>query len=140
MIIDASALLAILLQEAEAKAFATILAAAPVARISVVNYLEAAIRIDQQNSIVATQAFDAFVEMSGMVIEPVTIAQARIARRAYAQFGKGRHAAALNFGDSFAYALAKERDEPLLFKGNDFSRTDIKRAGSAAPNPASLSP
>lgn len=128
MIVDASALLAILLQEPEAPDFAMRLAQASSSRMSVVNYLEAAIRIDQQNSVVATQAFDAFIEMSGIVVEPVTIDQTRIARRAYAQYGKGRHPASLNFGDVFAYALATSLGEPLLFKGNDFIHTDVKRA------------
>lgn len=128
MIVDSSALLAIRLQPPEAEEFATALAAAPVARMSAVSYLEAAIRIDQQDSVVATQAFDAFVEMSGIVIEPVSVAQVRLARHAYVRFGKGRLEAARNLDDTFAYALAKERDEALLFKGNDFARTDVRFA------------
>ena len=128
MIIDASALLAVLLEEPEAQDFVALLAQSPASRMSAVNYLEAAIQIDQHNSVVATQAFDAFVDMSGIVIEPITISQTRIARRAYAQFGKGKHRASLNFGDVFAYALAKERGEPLLYKGNDFVHTDIEMA------------
>ena len=125
MIVDASALLAILFDEPEAEQFAGLLAQAEAPRMSAVNYLEAAIRIDQQDSVVATQAFDAFIELSGIAIEPVTVEHTRLARRAYAMFGKGRHRAGLNFGDVFAYALAKSRQEPLLYKGNDFVHTDV---------------
>lgn len=128
MIVDASALLAILFQEPEAAQFVTALAQADAPRISAVNYLEAAIRIDGQNSIVAVQAFEAFMELSAITIEPVSLGQMRFVRRAYAQYGKGRHRAGLNFGDAFAYALAKERDEPLLFKGDYFIHTDVRRA------------
>ncbi|WP_284179065.1 type II toxin-antitoxin system VapC family toxin [Rhabdaerophilum sp. SD176] len=128
MIVDASALLAILFDEPEAEQFAALLAQAEAPRMSAVNYLEAAIRIDQQDSVVATQAFDAFIELSGIAIEPVTVEHTRLARRAYAMFGKGRHRAGLNFGDVFAYALAKSRQEPLLYKGNDFVHTDVTGA------------
>ena len=128
MIVDASALLAILFDEPEAEHFAGLLAQAEAPRMSAVNYLEAAIRIDQQDSVVATQAFDAFIELSGIAIEPVTVEHTRLARRAYAMFGKGRHRAGLNFGDVFAYALAKSRQEPLLYKGNDFVHTDVTGA------------
>ena len=128
MIVDASALLAILFDEPEAEHFAALLAQAEAPRMSAINYLEAAIRIDQQDSVVATQAFDAFIELSGIAIEPVTVEHTRLARRAYAMFGKGRHRAGLNFGDVFAYALAKSRQEPLLYKGNDFVHTDVTGA------------
>ena len=128
MIVDASALLAILFDEPEAEQFAALLAQAEAPRMSAINYLEAAIRIDQQDSVVATQAFDAFIELSGIAIEPVTVEHTRLARRAYAMFGKGRHRAGLNFGDVFAYALAKSRQEPLLYKGNDFVHTDVTGA------------
>jgi ribonuclease VapC len=127
MIVDASALLAILFQESEAVQFTNKLAEADNPRMSAVNYLEAAIRIDSQNNTVAAQAFDAFMELSAITIEPVSVSQMKLARLAYAQFGKGRHPAGLNFGDVFAYALAKERNEPLLFKGDDFGQTDVKR-------------
>jgi ribonuclease VapC len=129
MIVDASALLAILFQEPEAAPFAAALAESEAPRMSAVNFLEAAIRIDGQNSIVAAQAFEAFMELSAISIEPVSLSQMRLARRAYAQYGKGRHRAGLNFGDAFAYALAKEWDEPLLFKGDDFIHTDVRRVG-----------
>lgn len=128
MIVDASALLAILLDEPEARDLTTVILGSASPRISVVNFLEVAIRIDQMNSIVAVQAFDAFMIESKLNIEPVSPAQGQIARRAYMRFGKGRHPAALNLGDVFAYALSMERDEPLLFKGNDFTLTDVRRA------------
>jgi len=128
MIVDASALLAILLMEPEAPAFAEALAKAPAAAMSAVNFLEVAIRIDREGSVLAAQKFDAFMEASGIAVEPVTLAQTRIARRAYAEFGKGRHKAGLNFGDCFAYALAFERGQPLLFKGGDFVHTDLRAA------------
>ena len=127
MIVDASALLAILFQEPEAAKFTQTLATANVPRMSAVNYLEAAIRIDGHNNAIATQAFDAFMALSNITIEPVSVSQMKLARLAYAQFGKGRHPAGLNFGDVFAYALAKECGEPLLFKGNDFGLTDVAK-------------
>lgn len=128
MIVDASALLAILFLEEEAERFADALANDPAPLMSAVNFLEVAIRIDREESILAVQKFEAFMDLAAITLEPVTIAQTRIARRAYVEFGKGRHPASLNFGDCFAYALAKERDLPLLYKGNDFSRTDLKAA------------
>jgi ribonuclease VapC len=128
MIVDASALLAILLEEPDARDLTATIVESTSARISVINFLEVAIRIDQMNSIVAAQAFDAFMIASKMSIEPVSPTQGQIARRAYVRFGKGRHPAALNLGDVFAYALSVERDEPLLFKGKDFSLTDVRRA------------
>jgi ribonuclease VapC len=126
MIVDTSALLAILFQEPEAAYFTHKLAEAENPRISAVNYLEAAIRIDSQNNTVAAHAFDAFMELSAITIEPVSVSQMKLARLAYAQFGKGRHPAGLNFGDVFAYALAIERSEPLLFKGDHFAKTDLE--------------
>lgn len=73
------------------------------------------------------QQFDALIRRAGIVVEAVTEEQAQLARQAYSDFGKGRHPAGLNFGDCFSYALAKAAREPLLFKGNDFSQTDIER-------------
>ncbi len=128
MIVDASALLAILLGEPEAAEFARLLSGSSTARISVVNYLEAAVRIDREGIVSSSQAFDGFLDESGLTLAPVTETQARIARLAYLRFGKGRHPAGLNLGDVFAYALSKETGEPLLFKGDDFSRTDVEPA------------
>jgi ribonuclease VapC len=96
--------------------------------ISAVNYVEAAVVIDGGRDAVASRRFDDFFRVSRIAIENVTPKQAEIARQAYRDFGKGRHKAGLNFGDCFAYALAKELDEPLLFKGKDFAHTDVEVA------------
>lgn len=128
MIVDASALLAILLDEPEAEAFVRAIAGHPAPAISAVNWLEAAIRIDGMGDLQAAQAFEAFMEAAAIQVEPVSVAQVRQARRAYGRYGKGRHPAGLNLGDCFAYALAKERDAPLLFKGGDFAQTDLRPA------------
>ncbi len=126
MIVDTSAVIAILRNEAEAPVMAQAIEAATVRRISAVNFVEAAVVIDGSRNPIASRRFDDFVSEAGLVIEPVTDVQARIARDAYRDFGKGsKHRAQLNFGDCFAYALARATGEPLLFKGNDFGRTDI---------------
>ncbi len=128
MIVDASALLAVLLDEAEAPDFAAAICAIERPALSAVNYLEVAIRIDRRDSLLLAQKFDDFLAFSGIEVVPVSLPQTRLARRAYAEFGKGRHRAGLNFGDCFAYALAKESGRPLLFKGEDFRHTDIRPA------------
>jgi len=125
IIVDASALIAICFDEPDAEQFATALANANERRISAVNYLEAAIRIDREDSTITSQKFEALIKHLKIRIEPVTAEQTHLARTAYAQYGKGVHPAALNFGDCFAYALSKHTRMPLLFKGNDFSQTDI---------------
>ena len=126
MIVDASAVIAILRQEPEAQAFARAIASATVRRISAVNYVEAAAVIDGSRDPVASRRFDDLFRAARLLIEPVTEAQARMAREAYRDFGKGSgHPARLNLGDCFAYALAKVKDEPLLFKGDDFIHTDV---------------
>ncbi len=115
MIIDASAIIAILRDEPEARSFANAIAAAKARRISAVNYVEAAVVIDGSRNPVASRRFDDLFRVAELVVEPVTEMQARIAREAYRDFGKGSgHSAALNFGDCFAYALAKEASEPIL--------------------------
>jgi len=129
MIIDTSAIVAILRQEPEARRFAEAIEAAPVRRISATTYVEIGAVIDGARDPVASRLVDELLATAGIIIEPVTAAQARIAREAYRDFGKGSgHAAGLNFGDCFAYALAKATGEPLLFKGDDFSRTDVAAA------------
>jgi ribonuclease VapC len=125
VIVDTSALIAILRDESEARVFAEAIAAAA-CRMSAASYLEAAAVIDAARDPVASRRFDELLATAQIAIEPVTEAQARIAREAYRDFGKGSgHPAQLNFGDCFAYALAKESGEPLLFKGDDFHHTDI---------------
>jgi ribonuclease VapC len=125
VIVDTSAQIAILRDESEARVFAEAIAVAA-CRMSAANFLEAAAVIDAARDPVASRRFDELLATAQIAIEPVTEAQARIAREAYRDFGKGSgHPAQLNFGDCFAYALAKESGEPLLFKGDDFHHTDI---------------
>jgi ribonuclease VapC len=127
MIVDASALVAVIRNEAGADRFFLALSdLRQPKRMSAANYLEAAIVIDGSRSPIASRGFDDAVAAAGIAIEPVTPEQAEIARAAYRDFGKGSgHPAQLNFGDCFAYALAKSMREPLLFKGDDFSHTDV---------------
>ncbi len=128
MIVDTSAILAILRDEADAPAMAKALQQAQVRRISPANYVEAAIVTDSNRDPVLSRRFDDLLRQAEIAIEPVTMKQAKIAREAYRDFGKGRHRAGLNFGDCFSYALAKAMGEPLLFKGNDFRHTDVEPA------------
>jgi ribonuclease VapC len=134
VIIDTSALIAILRDEPEAEAFALALASASAPRISAANYLETTIVIDTSRDPIASRHVDDLITQAKLVIEPVTAEQAVIARAAYQDFGKGSgHPAQLNFGDCFAYALARNTGEPLLFKGEDFSRTDLAPAAPPVP-------
>ena len=128
MIVDTSAVLAILFREADAERFAEAIAGADSARMSAASFLETGINIDSQAGPGAGRQLDIFVQRAGIHIESVTLEQVQMARQAYLDFGKGNHRAGLNFGDCFAYALAKLVGEPLLFKGDDFSRTDIAAA------------
>ena len=129
MIVDTSAIVAILRAEPDAEPFARAIADAKVRRVSAVNYVEAAAVIDGSRDPVASRKFDEFILDASFLIEAVTREQARIAREAYKDFGKGSgHPAQLNFGDCFAYALAKAMREPILFKGQDFKNTDLTSA------------
>ena len=129
MILDSSAVIAILRAEPEAAAFAQAIEDDTDRRISAVNYVEAAAVIDASRDPIASRRFDELLREAEVTIEPVTETQAQIARQAYRDFGKiSGHPARLNFGDCFAYALAKAKKEPLLFKGDDFSHTDVRRA------------
>jgi ribonuclease VapC len=129
MIVDSSAVIAILRAEPDAAAFAQAIAAAAERRMSAVNFAESAALIDASRDPIASRRFDDFMQEAGIAVEAVTKAQARIAREAYRDFGKGSgHPARLNFGDCFAYALAKALREPLLYKGGDFARTDVASA------------
>jgi ribonuclease VapC len=126
VIVDTSALVAILRDEADAKTFAMAIAGADRRRLSAANYVETAIVIDGSRNPIASRHFDDLLREAEIVIEPVTEEQAKIAREAYRDFGRGSgHPAGLNFGDCFAYALAKALHEPLLFKGDDFVHTGI---------------
>jgi ribonuclease VapC len=126
MIVDTSALLAILRAEPEARSCAEAIERATVRRISAANFLEAAIVVDSSRDPIASRRLDELLQSASIAIEPVTKEQAHIGREAYRDFGKGGgHPAQLNFGDCFAYALAKVTGEPLLFKGEDFPHTDV---------------
>jgi ribonuclease VapC len=129
MIIDTSALVAILRAEPEAEICARAIESAAERRISAVNFVEAAAVIDGSRDPIGSRRFDDLLRAARVRIEPVTESQARLARDAYRDFGKGGgHSAKLNFGDCFAYALAKTTGEPLLFIGADFEHTDIVSA------------
>jgi ribonuclease VapC len=130
MIVDSSAIIAILRNEPDAGAMIEALQEASVRRISAVTYVEAAVVADNDRDPVLSRRLDELVRDAQMRIEPVTAGQAEIARQAYRDFGKGRHRAGLNLGDCFAYALAKEKGEKLLFKGDDFCHTDVEAAGN----------
>jgi len=129
MIVDTSALVAILRAEPDAMRFAKAIQAADPRRLSAVSYVEAAAVIENSSDPVAKRRFDDLLREAEIAIEAVSVPQARIAREAYRDYGRGRgHPAKLNLGDCFAYALAKELGEPLLFKGKDFAHTDIESA------------
>ena len=129
MIIDTSAILAILRDESDARVYAEAIENAASRRVSAGTLLEAGIVLDAADDAVVSRSLDELLELAGIVVEPVTEQQARIGREAYREFGKGRgHPAQLNFGDCFAYALAHATGEPLLFKGSDFASTDVRSA------------
>ena len=128
MIIDTSALVAVLFGEPERDMFIQVILKAEVCRLSVANFLELSMVVEGQLGPDGARQADAFLRRAGVLIEPVTVEQGHLARQAFLDYGKGRHKAALNFGDCFAYALAKAADEPLLFKGEDFARTDLRAA------------
>ena len=128
MIIDTSAILAILLREPEAERFERAISAASSRSISAATLLEATIVLESRFGPAAGHELDAFLARAEIELEPVTPEQAQTARHAWRRFGKGNHPAGLNFGDCFAYALAEAAREPLLFKGRDFELTDIPAA------------
>lgn len=125
MILDTSALVALFFKEPDARRFAERMNNASVLRMSVASYVELAMVVEGRLGTLGLERADAFFQEAGIILEPVTVEQGTLARQAFHEFGKGRHRAALNFGDCFSYALAKALGEPLLFKGNDFSHTDI---------------
>lgn len=128
MIVDTSALIAILLEEAERETFKRSLIATDTCRLSVVSLVEATIVIERRRGADGGRALKRLLAEAGIELMPVTAEQAESARRAWRRFGKGNHRAGLNFGDCFAYALAETTGEPLLFKGEDFALTDIQSA------------
>ena len=128
MIVDSSALVAIALAQSEARELLATLIAGPSPRISAANMLETYLVIDRRGE-QAKAALQEALTPIGIIVEPVIEEQIEIARDAYRQFGKGSgHPAQLNYGDCFAYSLARMLDQPLLFVGNDFAQTDIKPA------------
>lgn len=128
MVLDTSALLALLLNEPEAATFARALEADPVRLLSAANLVETSIVIEARVGEAGGRELDLLVHKAAIEVVAVDAAQAELARDAYRQFGKGRHAAGLNYGDCFAYALALSSGEPLLFKGDDFGKTDVSVA------------
>jgi ribonuclease VapC len=128
VIIDSSAVLAIFFQESDGRRYLRTVMDAEPRRMSVSNWLEATMVVDRRGSAVAANWVEEFMYDAQIELMPVSVSQAAIARLAWRVFGRGAHPARLNYGDCFAYALAKETREPLLFKGNDFAKTDVEPA------------
>lgn len=133
MVIDTSALLAILQDEPERRAFNEAIEAAASRAVSVASWVEVSMVIETRNGAEGLRDLDLFVDRARIAIVPVDVEHGKAARRAFSRFGKGRHPAGLNYGDCFAYALASQLGEPLLFKGEDFGKTDITPAVSGRP-------
>lgn len=125
MVIDTSALMAILLDEPEADPFGQAIENDPIRLISAGTFLECSLVLEARFGEPGAELLDELVRSADCDVVPVTLEQAKLARGAFRRFGKGRHPAGLNFGDCFAFALALSSGEPLLFKGNDFARTDL---------------
>ena len=128
MIVDSSALLAVLYREQDAERYEKAIASAAHPRMSVANVLETSIVLEGRGGEAAGRELDSFLKEAGIELAPVGLEHLEAARRAWRRFGRGNHPASLNFGDCFAYALADLMDEPLLFKGEDFAQTDIEAA------------
>jgi ribonuclease VapC len=128
VILDSSAVLAVLYAEPDAERFARAISDALVCRMSVATFVEVSIVVESQTGDIGSRQWDLFFRRAGITLEAVTEEQAYAARQAWSDFGKQRHSANLNFGDCFSYALAKTLGEPLLFKGGDFALTDIPPA------------
>jgi len=126
MVIDTSALVAIFLGEPERKSLLEAILGAGIRLVSAANVLETGIVLETKRGESAGREFDLFVVRANLQVEPVDAEQVEFARSAWRRYGKGRHPAALNFGDCFAYALARSTAEPLLAKGTDFAMTDIE--------------
>jgi|ERR1039458_9481543 ribonuclease VapC len=129
MIVDSSALIAIIRGETDAEALAQAMEDADSLRVSAGTYLEAFIVADGYRNPKLSARLEEILDHPRFAIEPVTVAQAKIARQAYRDYGRGSgHPANLNFGDCFTYALARDKREPLLYKGDDFVHTDLRPA------------
>jgi ribonuclease VapC len=132
VIVDSSAIVAILWQEEDAAEFAMAIEAASICRLSIASFLEISIVVQRLRGPLTRRLFDQMIDTGAITLEPVTLEQGRIAADANRRFGRGSgHPARLNFGDCFSYALAKATGEPLLFKGDDFGHTDV--AAAVAP-------
>ena len=132
MVIDTSAIIAILRAEPEAPRLAARIERAVARRISAASYVEIGAVMDGSRDPIVSRRMDELLDAIGAIVEPVSVEQAKVARSAYRDFGRGSgHAASLNYGDCFSYALAKVLNEPLLFKGDDFSKTDVQVADSS---------
>jgi ribonuclease VapC len=132
MVIDTSAIVAIALDEPDAAEIERLIADDPLRLISAATVLEAAMVIETRLGDAGGRELDLWLVKIGAEIVAVDTAQTDAARRAWRRYGRGRHAASLNYGDCFSYALAMTRGEPLLFKGEDFANTDVGRPGAAA--------
>lgn len=133
MVVDSSAILAVLFNEPERNAFADALSAAAVRLMSSVNVLEAAVAVSSRKGPHGARELDLLLHRAEIEVTPFTPDHLRLARDIYERYGKGRHPAGLNLGDCCAYALARYTGEPLLFKGNDFPHTDVIPALSSSP-------
>lgn len=127
MVLDTSALVAVLQDEPERREFIRIIEAADTCRLSAATLVETSIIIETRFGAEGARDLDLFLSLAGIETVPVDAEQAQLARHAFSRFGRGRHPAALNFGDCFSYALAMSLPEPLLFKGSDFALTDVGR-------------
>lgn len=125
MVLDTSALLAILLDEPERRTFNEAIEAAATRVMSTATFVEVSIVIESRSGAEGLRDLDLFLERANIELAAVDSEQAHVARRAFSRFGKGRHRAGLNYGDCFAYALAMVLSEPLLYKGEDFRQTDV---------------
>jgi len=132
MVIDTSAIVAIALNEPDASEIELRIADDPVRLISAATVIEAAMVLETRLGDAGGREFDLWLLKIGAEIVPVNAEQADAARRAWRRYGKGHHAAALNYGDCFSYALAVTRGQLLLFKGEDFAKTDVNRSGETA--------
>jgi ribonuclease VapC len=129
MIVDSSALVAILKREPDWRVFAEALDTAHLSRLSAATYVEISVVVERLKDPALSREIDELLEQFNIVIEPLTVEQAKIASQAYRDYGRGSgHRANLNFGDCFTYALAREKREPVLWKGDDFAHTDLRAA------------
>jgi ribonuclease VapC len=129
MIVDSSAVIAILKKESDWLELSKALDGGHANRMSAASYFDCSIVVDKDRNPILSSALDDLIFDAGITIEPVTAEQARIARQAYRDYGRGSgHAADLNFGDCFSYALARDKREPILCKGGNFIHTDLRMA------------